>query len=133
MLGGITTEPDVTELRAGYVYRKRGTASYAGALRTAESRPPVWECKHDHLAAVSAKRCAEAELDRRRQGARTVLTLLHCEDDGQWFDPAADRTGFDWRPGLCPLCGVPMTREKVIILESEDARHDPDQNLTWVK
>jgi hypothetical protein len=122
---------DPAELRAGYTHNHLGKLSYAGALRTADSRPPVWSCPHDHLVPVAAKRCAEAELDRRREGAKQVLTLLHCEEDGLWYDP---RVGPDvnWRPGMCPRCGVPMLREKVLIIEAVDARHDPDANLTWV-
>jgi hypothetical protein len=131
--GGVATEPDAAGLRAGYTYLRRGTASYAGVLRSTETGALVWKCAHDHLVAVSARRCAEAELDRRREGARVVVTVLHCEEDGQWFDPAKDRTDFDWRDGLCPRCGVPMLREKVLVLEAVDARTDPDANLTWVK
>lgn len=130
-MGGGVTEYNAAGLKPGYLHRKRGAASYGGVLRTEDTRTQVWECKHDHFTAMAARRCAEGELDRRREGAKNVLTLLHCQEEGIWYDPAVDGAAVDWRPGLCPRCGVPMLREKVMILQAEDARDDPDANLTW--
>lgn len=100
-------------------------------LRTQDTRTQVWECKHAHFTAMSARRCAESELNRRLEGAKQVLTLMHCQDEGMWYDPARDRANVDWRAGMCPRCGVPMLRERVMILDAEDACDNPDANLTW--
>jgi hypothetical protein len=112
------------DLRAGYRYLRRGSARYGGVLRKGEDGGLRWQCPHDHISATQAAQCAETELERRRQGAREVAYLLHCAPCGIWQDPAA-AAGDDLTAlarGRCPRCGVPVTRERVIILDRENVK-----------
>jgi hypothetical protein len=101
------TEP---RLLPGYAHWKRGTASYRGKLHTGPKALPEWLCEHDHVTTASALRCAEAELEQRRQGGRQVFSLLRCESCERWWDDARGVTA-------CPACSVPMARVKVLVLE----------------
>jgi hypothetical protein len=101
------------DLIPGFTHRRRGTSSYGGVLRESpRSLRPSWLCVHDHLTAMSATACAVHELENRKQGRQEVFYLLRCEPCQEWFD--APEVG-----GLarCPLCGVPMARLKVIVVE----------------
>lgn len=100
------------ELVAGYEHVRRGTAAYRGVLRPATGGTPVWRCRCEpvHLNTITARRCAEKELDRRRQGGRQVFELLRCEPCGRWFAAVP-------RAPACPVCGVPLQRLKVLVLE----------------
>jgi hypothetical protein len=115
---------DPRDLRAGYATIKaRGAGHFAGALRLGEKI--VWRCdetqRHDHIGTALAIRCAEAELDRRRQGAREVLTLLHCPAENIWWDPALGAMEQALDDGRCPRCFTECVREKVFVLEREPA------------
>jgi hypothetical protein len=101
----------VSALIAGYAYRGRGTSSYSGVLRKDAKSDRSWTCKHDHLTAMSARKCAEGELDRRKQAGQEVFTLLRCESCAKWHD------GGDSDGRLCPDCGVPMAQVKVVVVE----------------
>jgi hypothetical protein len=103
--------PDADGLVAGYAYRGRGTASYVGVLREdpRSRKKPAWSCPHDHLVATSAVLCADAELDRRVQAGRAVFWLLHCVPCERWWPDGAGPP--------CPLCGVPLERLKLAVLE----------------
>lgn len=103
------------DLIPGYVHRRRGTASYRGALREKPKGEPVWTCSDDHLVSSSAVRCAEAEKDRRVEGAKEVMLLLHCEPCNLYFGEEG------WEAsdlhGECPYCSVPLSCVKVAVLE----------------
>lgn len=107
--------PRPEDLLAGYSHRSKGVASYRGALRVKPKDPPVWTCGHDHVVAPAAVRCAEAEKDRRVQGAKAVMLLLYCEPcdiylgEKGWH--ASDLAGD------CPYCEVPLGCVKVMVLE----------------
>lgn len=96
-------------LVAGFVHLRRGAAYYKGALRTAPGRPPVWTCEHTHYSPTPAKLCAEGELYRRGQAGREVFELLHCTPCWSWYGNEPGR--------LCPRCGVPLERLKLLVLE----------------
>lgn len=105
----------MTDLIAGYVHVRRGTSAYKGALRATPKSAPRWTCACApvHLTAEKARACAEAELERRTQGAGQVFTLLHC-------GPCSEAVGSSWWddvPGLaaCPRCGVPLERLKLAV------------------
>ena len=101
------------KLIAGFTRRSGGRASYAGALRATPKGVPAWLCKgpgHDHLTPGIARKCAEQELERRKQGIREVFELLHCEPEDRWFADARGVTA-------CPSCSVPLERVKVAVLE----------------
>lgn len=102
---------DPKRLRAGYAQPMRGRAQYSGVLRRTPSLTS-WTCVHDHVTAHSAKRCAEAELTRRLEGAREVFTLLWCGPCRQWWTP--DQAG---PPGRCLRCDVPAESVKLVVLE----------------
>lgn len=105
--------PETVKLIAGFTRRPGGIASYAGALRATPQGVPAWVCsgpEHDHLTPPVARRCAEAELERRKQGIREVFDLLNCEPEGLWFADARGVTA-------CPRCSVPLRRVKVAVLE----------------
>jgi hypothetical protein len=108
-------EPDLDDLTPGYAHaRGKGVVAYLGVLR--DLGREVWRCTHKpHLVATVAVRCAEAELERRRQGSRLVLVLLHCPSCDIYFGPQA-RGGED-STGHCSLCVVPLTPVKVMILD----------------
>lgn len=103
------------DLIPGYAHRRMGVASYRGALRETRKGEPVWTCGHDHLVAPSAVRCAEGEKDRRVQGAKEVLLLLHCGPCDLYFGErgwhASDLAGD------CPYCEVPLGCVKMMVLE----------------
>ena len=107
--------PTAEDLIPGYMHRRRGTASYRGALRETAKGEPVWSCDHDHLVSSSAVRCAEDEKDRRVQGAKEVMLLLRCEPCDLYFGEqgwhASDLAGD------CPYCEVPLGCVKVMVLE----------------
>jgi hypothetical protein len=105
----------VAELVAGSASIRAATGGWHGALRPGPRARPVWTCAHVHATPATAKPCAERELERRRQGARAVFTLLHCArcDEGggsAWWADA---------PGAleCPRCSVPLERVKLAVLE----------------
>jgi hypothetical protein len=109
----------VTDLIAGYAGVRDHGGGFAGALRATPRSVPCWTCGHRHAAPVTARRCAEAELERRTQGRGQVFTLLHCE-------PCAEGVGSSWWddvPGLaaCPRCGVPLQWLKLVVTESGPA------------
>jgi hypothetical protein len=98
------------KLTPGYVHLNRGTAAYMGVLRLQASRArPAWTCGHSHGVPVAARRCAEAELERREQGSREVFTLRRCEPCDRWWP--------DGDGALCPHCGVPAARLRLVALE----------------
>jgi hypothetical protein len=104
------------DLIPGYSYRRqRGVASYSGALRTGPKDPPVWTCPDDHLVSSSAVRCAELEKDRRVQGAKQVMLLLHCEPCNLYFGEEGWHASDLY--GECPYCEVPLSCVKVLVLE----------------
>jgi len=108
----------VADLIAGYASMP-GAGGWHGVLRPGPRSRPVWVCAHVHATPVTAKPCAEAELERRAQGARAVLTLLHCEpcaEDGRssWWNDVAG-------PVACPRCGVPLLRLKLVVVGSAPA------------
>jgi len=104
----------VPELIPGYEHVRRGTAAYRGTLRQTPRGAPVWRCgcPAPHLNTITARRCAEQEMERRRQGGRQVLALLRCDPCERWYpdDPVPGVT-------LCPRCGVRLERLKVAVLE----------------
>jgi hypothetical protein len=121
---GLADLTDPRNLRAGYATIKaRGPGHFAGALRLGER--VAWRCdeklRHDHIGTALAITCAEAELQRRRAGAREVFVLLHCEDEGLWWDPALGAAEESPGDGRCPRCYKPLIREKVFVLEREPA------------
>lgn len=103
------------ELKAGFSHMMRGSANYHGALRKGDNRMPVWvcECKPPHMSPIAARACADKELARRKRSQGVVFELLHCESCGHWFDNA--------RVSACPACSVPMSRLKLMVLESNPA------------
>lgn len=109
----MTVPPE--ELLPGYAHRHKGTSSYRGALRVTRRDPPVWTCTHDHFSPPVARRCAEAEKDRRVQAAKEVLQLLHCMPCDLYFGENG-REASD-RLGECPYCDVPLGVVKVMVLE----------------
>jgi hypothetical protein len=102
---------DPAGLVASYRYVNRGVGHWEGVLRRQAGRRPVWTCPHKHLAPSRAVACAEAELERRREGQGVVITLLRCEPCDRWL-PAVDVV-----PPGCPVCGVPLERVKLVVAE----------------
>jgi hypothetical protein len=99
------------KLIAGFTRARQGTAHYRGALRATQKSVPAWRCAcaPDHPTPEAARKCADAELWRRVQAGRAVVTLRRCEPcDGWWPDG-------DGAP--CPACAVPMERVKLVVLE----------------
>jgi len=114
-------DADPRELLAGYAYPKgKGVTVVAGVLRA--GRTEVWRCTSQpghrpHPAPSLAVRCAEAEAERRRQGAQAVLWLAHCVPCGAYWDLGpAGKPG-----GVCPRCAVPYDRVRVAVLERQEA------------
>lgn len=102
------------ELTAGYAHRRKGVSSYMGILKAGRKTMPAWTCPHDHITTVKAKACAEAELERRRQGASEVFTLLHCKPCRKWWeDIDVD--------AVCPRCDVPLERVKLAVVSRRSA------------
>lgn len=128
---------DPRELTAGYVYpRGKGVTYVAGVLR--DGRREVWRCvtaipgHRAHLVPGIAQQCAEAELERRLQGAQAVLWLLHCTPCSLFWDlawlaeyrpgnPPEQDIGHWLARGCCPRCEVPGERVKVAVLERQEA------------
>jgi hypothetical protein len=111
---------DPAGLIAGYTGAYEGALllGWYGALRRTPKSKPVWTCavlRHEHASATSARRCAEAELERRRQGQGAVITLLRCKPCDRWL-PAVDVV-----PPGCPVCGVPLERVKLVVAERAPA------------
>jgi hypothetical protein len=101
--------PGADGLVASYMRLRAGTASFRGVLRATPDSAPRWTCPDDHLSTASARRCAEAELERRNQGGREVFTLRRCGPCDAWYPDG---------PGSpCPVCSVPMERVKLVVLE----------------
>jgi hypothetical protein len=97
------------KLLAGFTHVNRGTADYKGVLRATPKSAPAWTCTHNHLSAEAARRCADFELESRKQGSREVISLRWCEPCGRWW-PDGDAPA-------CPVCSVPMERVKLVVLE----------------
>lgn len=116
----MTADVSVTRLSAGYAHRKPGVASYAGLLRTKDTaRREAWRCQHDHAVTASAQACAEAELERRRQGSRVVVELERCGPCDTYYGPQAAGQGKPERAlmddGYCPRCGVVLETIRVVV------------------
>lgn len=129
---------DPRELTAGYAYPKgKGVAMVTGVLRDGERGLEVWRCSslpshRPHIIPTLAVQCAEAELERRLQGAQEVLWALHCRPcdifwDLAWLsrdrrsEAARDDIGHWLLRGQCPRCEVPAGRVKLIVLERQEA------------
>lgn len=97
------------KLLAGFTHVNRGTADYKGVLRATAKSAPAWTCAHNHLTAEAARRCADFELESRKQGSREVFTLRRCEPCDRWHP--------DGPGSACPVCSVPMERVKLAVLE----------------
>jgi hypothetical protein len=100
------TAVDPGALTAGFTQDRR---DYHGVLRRTTGTP-AWKCSHAHASTYSAVQCAAAELNRRAQGAREVFTLLRCEGCDRWKTDGGGEAA-------CGLCGVPLTRLKLVVLE----------------
>lgn len=107
------------DLIPGYMHRRRGVASYRGALREKPKGEPVWTCNDDHLVSSAAVRCAEAEKDRRVQGGREVMVLLHCKPCSLYFGEPGWEASDTF--GHCPYCDVPLDWVKVAVLERSES------------
>jgi len=115
-----------TDLIAGYKvieYPRHATAAYRGVLRRTPGSRPSWSCScpSPHLSPVTARGCAERELERRGQGSREVFTLLHCKrcaegGGSSWWDDVPGEEGLK-----CPRCGVPLERLKLVVVGSAPA------------
>lgn len=132
-------DPDPRELSAGYAYPKgKGVAAVAGVLRDGERGPEVWRCTSApghrlHIIPSLALQCAQAELERRIQGAKAVFWLAHCVPCWAYWDlgliaglsPKNREDAGDaiscLRRGRCPVCGVPFERVKTAVLERQEA------------
>lgn len=116
----------MTDLAPGYKvipYPRHATAAYRGVLRRTPGSKPAWTCPcpSPHLSPVTARGCAERELERRGQGGKEVFTLLHCarcaEGGGSsWWDDVPDVAELS-----CPRCGVPLRRMKLVVVNSGSA------------
>lgn len=123
---------DPRELTAGYSHSQgKGVAAYWGVLR--DGKAEVWRCAkipghRAHIVPIQAVHCAEAELERRLQGAQAVLDALHCApcwlfwDLGQTAaDSGADEDVASYAlRGLCPRCTGPAVRVRLAVLEREE-------------
>jgi hypothetical protein len=123
---------DPRELSTGYVHSQgKGVSAYWGVLRDGSAE--VWRCgkisgHRAHILSAMAVHCAEAELERRMQGAKSVLAALHCAPCWAFWDlggavkdglPEAEASAL--MRGLCPRCTGPAVRVKVAVLEREEA------------
>jgi hypothetical protein len=130
-------EVDPRELAVGYAYPKgKGVTIVVGVLR--DGKREVWRCSQlpghrAHLIPTLATQCAGAELERRRQGAKEVLWLAHCEPCQAFWDlglvagvPVHGHepgdSAYDLLRGICPVCTVPFDRVRVAILERQEAK-----------
>lgn len=109
------------DLVAGYVGIKGAAGGWHGALRPGPRARPTWTCAHVHASPVTARPCAEAELERRVQGRKEVFRLLRCKPCSEagascWWD---DVDGDEVPP--CPRCGVPLRRLKLMVVGSPGA------------
>lgn len=87
---------------------KLAGSALAGVLRT-RGATVRWKCLHEHLLVTQALNCARAELNRRMETAREVITLWHCENCSVYYaDPKDVRD--DQVPGgvSCPQCRGPL-------------------------
>jgi hypothetical protein len=123
---------DPRELTPGYSHSQgKGVAAYWGVLR--DGSREVWRCaripRHrPHMAPVIAVHCAEAELERRLQGAKSVLGALHCAPCWAFWDLGATAQGglpeaeaSALMRGLCPRCAGRTARVRIAVLEREEA------------
>lgn len=123
---------DPRELTSGYSHaQSRGVSAYWGVLR--DGSREVWRCSakpahRPHIIARQALHCAEAELERRLQGAQEVLAALHCPPCGQFWDlglltrqegAQGQQATFLLR-GQCPACTGPAARVKLAVMEREE-------------
>jgi hypothetical protein len=118
---------DPRELTAGYSFANRSLGTARGVLRDGDK--VVWTCEHKpHGVPTVARQCAEAELERRLQGAQVVLQAGHCVPCAAFWDlglAAGETEGArepSWQAsalmrGICPRCSVPFTRVTVAVLE----------------
>lgn len=123
---------DPRELTPGYNHSQgKGVAAYWGVLR--DGSREVWRCaripRHrPHMSPVIARHCAEAELERRLQGATSVLDALHCAPCWLFWDlgqvaagSGADQDAASYAlRGLCPRCAGPAARVRLAVLEREE-------------
>jgi hypothetical protein len=129
-------DADPRELSTGYIFpRGKGVAAYAGVLR--DGRRVTWQCTGQpghrlHLIPAQAQQCAEAELERRLQGAQEVLRALYCKPCGVFWDlgwlsryrpaePPEHDIGHWLARGACPRCTGPADRVKIAVLERQEA------------
>jgi len=123
---------DPRELTPGYAHSQgKGVAAYWGVLR--DGTTEVWRCARiaahrPHMMPSVARHCAEAELERRLQGARAVLDALHCEPCWAFWDLGATAAGglpeedaSSLLRGLCPRCAGRAVRVRIAVLEREEA------------
>lgn len=126
---------DPRELTTGYMFEQRNLGTAWGVLR--DGSRVIWKCSvlpghRVHVFPGQAGLCAEAELERRREGAKAVLWLAHCTPCWAYWDlaltagrePAEDDAdaATSLLRGACPVCGVPYERVRAAILERQDAR-----------
>jgi len=123
---------DPRELTPGYAFADRNRGTAWAVLR--DGSKVVWTCKgrpghRAHPVPLMAGQCAQAELERRLQGAEQVLWTGHCEPCGLFWDLGAIpriAEGSDavtaLLRGTCPRCTVPYVRSKIAILEREEAK-----------
>lgn len=122
---------DPRELTAGYSHSQgKGVAAYWGVLRDGSAE--VWRCARipghrPHMVPVMARHCAEAELERRLQGATSVLDALHCVPCWAFWDLGATALGglpeaeaSSLMRGQCPRCTGPAVRVRIAVLEREE-------------
>jgi hypothetical protein len=128
----MTPYVDPRELTAGYSYPQgKGVAKVIGVLRDGDR--VAWRCTSRpghrvHAIPSLATRCAQAELERRLQGARDVLWAGQCEPCGVYWDLSrAAAAKMDGEMGMddasylmrgwCPRCQVPFERVRLAVLE----------------
>lgn len=115
----MTADVSAGKLSAGYAHRNPGVASYAGILRTADhARRETWRCKHDHATTYSAKLCSDAELERRRQGARTVRGVKYCPGCDVYYGPEGQLTQLGFgvlADDTCPRCFIPVLEYTIVV------------------
>lgn len=120
--------PDVDprELTAGYAFEQRNLGTARGVLR--DGSRVIWSCSalpnhRVHAIPTLAGQCAEAELERRKQGAQAVIELYRCSPCGVFYDVVPSGPALRAvLAGQCPSCGVSVTWYKVAVLETEPSR-----------